>query len=71
MNDHKRLSWLQSHDGYALISDDNGNWAIVCDGMQQIADDPPDDLWTSYLVEKRFWKSTIRQAIDYAMENET
>ena len=68
--DTERLNWLEKQDGHALISDDNGNWAISGEGMQDIPDDPPGDMWTSFCIEKHAWKPTIREAIDEAMKGE-
>ena len=68
--DTERLNWLEKQDGYVLISDDNGKWAISGEGMQDIPDDPPEDMWMDFFVEKHAWKPTIREAIDEAMKGE-
>ena len=70
MDDTRRLNWLEEKDGYALVNDDFGHWAIASMGMQDIPENPPDDLWTSFCVEKHAWKLTIREAIDYAIDCE-
>ena len=44
MNDTERLDWLERHDGIALISDDNGHWAVTENGMQYIPDGEPEDI---------------------------
>ena len=65
MTDKERLDWLEKKgQGFALISDDQGNWSLVGDGMQTISDDPPDSCVTLFYVKKKQWKSTIRKAID-------
>ena len=65
MTDKERLDWLEKKgQGFALISDDQGHWCLVEDGMQTISDDPPDNCSTMFYVKKKQWKSTIRKAID-------
>lgn len=57
-----------SHTGGApcLIYDDNGNWAITTEGYQSISlEDEPQDLQSSFLVEARFFKPNIRDAVKY------
>jgi hypothetical protein len=44
--DTERLDWLSTQDGYALVSDDGGRWAVVTDGMQNVPDDEPADIQT-------------------------
>ena len=69
-NDFYRLEWLEKRQGFALISDDLGSWAIASDGLQSIPEDPPDDLMTAFLIEKHAWRPTIREAIDHAIDLE-
>ena len=66
--DSKRLTWLQQQQGCALVSDDEGHWAVVCDGMQNIPLNPPDDVQTTFFIEKGQWRKTIRRAIDATMK---
>ena len=65
--DTKRLTWLQRQQGCALVSDDQGHWAVVSDGMQTLSASPPDDVRTTFFIEKHQWRKTIRRAIDAAM----
>ena len=70
MKDKERLDWLEKNQGYALVSDDFGHWVCVCSGMQNVPDKTPDDIHTSFFIEKNEWKKTIREAIDFAVEEE-
>lgn len=70
-SDEELLNWLESNDGYALVSDDNGHWACVCDGMQNCPmDEEPEDISISFFIEKEQWKDSIRAAIVDAMERD-
>jgi len=66
--DQERLNWLEIHgQGYALVSDDNGHWACVQDGMQNCPmTKNPEDIATTFFIEKHKWHDTIREAIDAA-----
>ena len=69
MNDTQLLDWLQEHgEGFALLSDDFGRWAGVCDGMQNEPDDidQPADIHTTHFVKAATWKPTVREAIHAA-----
>ena len=69
MTDEKRLNWLEKHQGFALVSDDDERWACICDGIQNCPlDKGPHDIVTSFFIEKDEWKTSIRDAIDYAIE---
>jgi len=65
VKDTERLDWLEKHQ-FALVSDDNKHWACVCDGFQSIPSDYPTDIQTSFFIEKKQWKKSIRKAIDAA-----
>ena len=56
-----------THLGHApnLYYDDNGNFAMTSDGLQSLPRDldDTDDIEISAFVEKKCWKSTIREAI--------
>ena len=69
-SDTARLDWLAIEgDGYALVSDDNGHWACVQDGMQNCPmTRNPEDIQTSFFIEKDKWCDTVREAIDKAMK---
>ena len=71
MDDTKRIDWLANTDGYALISDDNGHWACVCDGFQNCPmDDEICDIQSVFWIEKQHWKNSIREAIDFAIHED-
>jgi hypothetical protein len=68
MTDTEILNWLEKQCGGALVNDDNGHWAFVSDGMQNIPmDDDVFDLEAVLWVEKNAFKSTIREAILHAV----
>lgn len=68
MTDKERLDWLEQQDGFALVSDDAGRWAVVTDGMQNVPDpDKAIDISTSFWIEADQWKDSIREAIDVVM----
>jgi hypothetical protein len=62
------MDWLEQQEGCALISDDFGHWAVSGDGMQNIPENPPDDIVTAFMVDKEQWKPSIREAIRGARE---
>ena len=51
-----------------LLNDDFFHWALVFDGYQDVSDDVPCDIQTSFFVEKRYWKNTIDEAVIYSLE---
>ena len=64
MNDSDRLDFLEDNQGCALVSDDDGRWVVACDGFQSVTAGEAADIETTFFIEKRFWKPTIREAID-------
>ena len=47
-----------------LLNDDNGHWAITCDGYQNVVfGDEPEDVETSFFVEAKQWRNTPREAL--------
>ena len=50
-----------------LLNDDFGHWAVSFEGYQSLPVNPPDNLETSFYVEKRYWKLTILEALTYAL----
>ena len=64
MNDTERLDYLEAMEGFALLSDDQGHWAVSGDGFQNIPDPAPGDVETTFFIEKSMWKSSVREAID-------
>lgn len=48
----------------ALIYDDNGHWALVSDGMQNVPlGDSPEDIAATFFVEAKDWHETPQVAI--------
>jgi len=72
MTDTERLNWLEENEGLALVSDDFGNWAVVTDGCQNVPLEPgkPSDITTSFWIEKKQWRPSVREAIDAAIQGE-
>jgi hypothetical protein len=53
-----------------ILYDDNGHFAITDEGFQSICSgDEPDDVELSFKVEKKFWKDSIKEALDTYLEN--
>jgi hypothetical protein len=69
--DAARLDWLASFEaeGYALISDDGGRWAMSTTGVQNVPEEEPADIWTSFHIGKDEWKPSPRDAIDAAVQD--
>ena len=66
--DKARLDWFDAQFGIALVSDDDGRWAVAWDGMQNLPDnDGPYDMVADFFIEKRFWRDSVREALDAAM----
>ncbi|OKO75187.1 hypothetical protein AC629_34290 [Bradyrhizobium sp. NAS80.1] len=65
MTDSEMIDWLQNHEGAGQISDDFGRWAVSFNGAQNVPDDTSiaNDICTSFFVEAKDWKPTIREAI--------
>ena len=68
MTDTERLDWLEGAEGWALVSDDAGHWAVVTNGVQNIPDRHPGDIATSFFIKKKEWKPSVREAIDAAVK---
>lgn len=52
-----------------LIHDDNGHYALSFSGMQDVSfGKEPTDICTSFFVEAKEWKGTVREAVIYALE---
>lgn len=64
--DTERIDWFEKEAfGCALISDDNGHWAVSGDGMQNVpSSGRPEDIQTTFFVEADRWHPSIREAID-------
>lgn len=66
--DAARLEWLGLQDGCGLVSDDAGHWAVSGSGIQNVHDETPIDLATTYVVLADEWKPSVRDAIDAAVK---
>jgi hypothetical protein len=70
--DEIRLAWLSKQEGSALVSDDNGHWAVATTGTQNVPPGKdPCDISTQFWIKKAEWRNSIREAIDAAMEEDT
>jgi hypothetical protein len=58
VTDTERIDWLEKKDGWTLVSDDAGRWALVGNGMQNVP------------VEKAQWHKSVRDAIDASIRGE-
>jgi len=68
--DAERLDWFEHQHGGALVSDDAGHWAVVFTGIQNIPMNAPEDIHTTFWIEKDKWCKSVREAIDKAMKDE-
>lgn len=66
--DMERLNWLEGAEGFALVSDDRGRWAVVTDGVQNVPEKYPSDISTSFWIKADEWRSSVREAIDAAIK---
>jgi hypothetical protein len=64
--DRDRLDWMEQQEGAGLISDDGGRWAVSETGMQNLPEEEPIDISTSFFIQKDEWKPSVREAIDAA-----
>lgn len=53
-----------------LLYDDNGNFAISGEGMQTISPDGIDNQELFHFIKKEMWKPTIREALNYYLDDE-
>ena len=52
-----------------LLYDDNGHFAITSDGFQNVSsEEEPIDMNMSFFVPKESWKKTIREALDFYLD---
>ena len=68
MTDTELINYLQETEA-SLISDDEGHWAVTQWGMtqwgmQNVSENPPVDIQTTFFIEAHEWKKTIREAIE-------
>ena len=75
ITDTDRINWLEKKVNTGacpgLINDDNGHWALVFDGFQNVVTGKPKDVSTTFFIKARDWKNTVRQAIDAKMKVST
>ena len=65
MTDKERINWLGKQFGCALINDDNGHWAVVSDGFQNVVTGKKGrDVQTTFFIEAGDWENSVRRAID-------
>ena len=68
--DGERLDWFEQYADKggcpSLIYDDDGNWAVAENGMQNIRESGTDNLHISHYVSADAFKPTVREAIDAA-----
>lgn len=52
-----------------LLNDDCGHWAVKFDGFQSLPmDGKPDDVTTTFWVEKAHWHDDIIEALIYSLD---
>lgn len=68
MTDSELIDWLETQQGSGLISDDFGHWTVSSSGIQNVPEniDVASDISTSFFIEAKDWKPTIREAIEAA-----
>ena len=62
-----------SEIGYSpnLLHDDNGHWAVVFDGFQNVPmEDDPGDITTTFFVRAEHWKESIYDALVWSLERD-
>ncbi len=64
------IGWFESTEGGALISDDAGNWACVFMGFQNVPLDPPENIQSSFFIEKKDWYPSIQEALQFRYNDE-
>lgn len=60
-----KLGWAP-----CLLYDDEGHWAVSSEGVQSVAMGDPIDMSMSHFIEKEDWKPTIREALNYFLNND-
>jgi hypothetical protein len=66
--DVERIDYVEKLEGWALVSDDAGHWALVSDGIQSIPDRTPGDVTTLFVIGAEQWRDSVREAIDAVMQ---
>jgi len=60
-----KLGWAP-----CLLYDDDGHFAITGGGMQSIGTENSNDIALIHWIPAEEWKDSIREALDYYLENE-
>ena len=60
-----KLGWAP-----CLLYDDAGHFAISGEGYQSLVVDETTDVDLGHFVKKEMWQDSIRQALDYYLDNE-
>ncbi len=67
--DKERIDWVEKKAvGGALVSDDNGHWAVIGDGYQTVALEKS-DIKMNFYVGKDKWKDSILEAVKFYFED--
>lgn len=65
ITDTDRLNWIENNEfGAALVSDDDGHWAIASTGFQNVPMETPADIEANFFIAKDEWKNSVREAVD-------
>jgi hypothetical protein len=66
-----------ANKGYcpALVFNDDGYWALTCDGMQSLDYDAimknePFEMHASFIIPKESFKPSIEEAVQYFLDND-
>jgi hypothetical protein len=54
---------IKNGTSMALLDDDAGHFAVSTSGMQNVVEDEPIDVVTTFMVEKSEWKNSVREAV--------
>jgi len=61
---------VKNGDCPGIINDDNGHWAVSGEGVQNVVCGPEtEDVHTTFFVEAKDWKDTIREAINAYLDD--
>lgn len=59
------IAFLEQHgSGCGLISDDAGHWVVATEGMQNVPENPPEDIDSRFFVTAEEWKPSVREALE-------
>jgi len=66
MTDKQIIKWLEAHQGCALVSDDDGRWAVSASGFQNVTAGKAADVQTTFFIAKKEWRTSIKKAVEAA-----